>query len=115
SRFAELALALGLAAASFLARERTAEAQACCVAPSTTGLGRLATHESMLAGGEARGAAMYGSFAPDGRFAGKSAGSHDVVLEQSIFASMRFLGRGQGTVAVPFVETLRGSGGAASA
>lgn len=95
--------------------ERAARAQACCVAPSTTGLGRLAPYETLLAGIEARGAATYGSFDPDGRLRGAPRGTHDVALEQNLFASGRFLRRGQGTVTVPFVETLRGSGGGASA
>jgi hypothetical protein len=111
-KFAELLLTTG---ALLFAGEQAAHAQACCVAPSTTGVGRLASYESVLGGVEARGAAMYGSFAPDGRLSGKSAGSHDVVLEQSLFATGRFLSRGQATLAVPFVETLRGSAGATSA
>lgn len=112
SKFAEVGLALF---ALLVSKEGLAHAQACCVAPSTTGVGRLAMYESVLAGVEVRGAAMYGSFAPDGRFSGRSAGTHDVVLEQSIFATSRFLSRGQATIAVPFVETLRGAGGATSA
>lgn len=111
SKCAEVALAL----ATLLAGERAARAQACCVAPSTTGLGRLAPYETTLAGIEARGAATYGSFDPQGRLRGAPRGTHDVALEQNLFASMRFLARGQGTVTVPFVETLRASGGGSSA
>lgn len=110
SRFAEIALAL----ACSIAFERAAHAQACCVAPSTTGLGRLAPYEATLTGIEARGAATYGSFDPGGRLRAAPGGTHDVALEQNLFASARFLARGQGTVTVPFVQTLRGAGGATS-
>jgi hypothetical protein len=111
STFAELAIAIGLV----LGLERAAHAQACCVAPSTTGLGRLAMYETLLTGVEARGAAAYGSFDPDGRFRGAPRGTHDVTLEQNLFVTARLLSRGQGTVTLPFVETLRGGGGASSA
>ena len=97
-----------------VASEGAARAQACCVAPSTTGLGRLAPYETTLAGLEARGSATYGTFDAAGTFRGSPRGSHEVGLEQNLFASARFLARGQGTVTVPFVETLRGSGGATS-
>lgn len=100
--------------AAFLALEGRAYAQACCVAPSATGLGRLAMHESALAGIEARGTGGYGSFDAGGRFVGAPGGTHDVGLEQDLFASMRFLSRAQGTIAVPFVETFRGASGGSS-
>lgn len=97
-----------------LAEERAAHAQACCVAPSTTGLGRLATYEKALGGVEARGAATYASFDADGRLSRTPAGSHDVALEQNVFATARLLTRAQATAVVPFVETFRASRGASS-
>lgn len=100
---------------ALIATERTAFAQACCVAPSTTGLGRLASHERALAGFEARGTANYGSFDPGGRFRASPEGTHELGFEQNLFATMRWLSRGQGTLTVPFVETFRGSNGTSSA
>ena len=98
---------LGLALALVVAGERSAHAQACCVAPGAAGVARLGQHETALAGADARAEATGGSFDRDGRFSRTPAGTHDVSLGQSIFATVRVLERGQLTLTVPFVETMR--------
>lgn len=108
STFAEAAL---LALTACLAFERAALAQACCVAPSTTGLGRLASYEDALVGVEARGTVGYGSFDRDGVFRPSPRGAHDFGFEQNLFATGRWLSRGQATLTLPFVETARGASG----
>jgi hypothetical protein len=91
------------------------DAAACCTAPSTTGAFRLATHEKGLVGVEARGQAGYGTFTRGGSFAPAPAGTHDLVLEQRLFATLRAFRRGQLTLTLPMVETMRGAPGASSA
>lgn len=110
STFVEAAAALAVG----FAIPRAAFAQACCVAPSTTGLGRLATYEDAVVGLEARSTVGSGSFDRDGGVRSSPRGAHDLGFEQNLFATGRWLSRGQATLTVPFVETARGANGVSS-
>lgn len=62
-------------------------------------------------GFEARNTAGYGSFHRSGAFRSSPSGSYDLGFEQNVFATGRWLSRGQATLTLPFVETVRGAGG----
>lgn len=120
SRSAERRGALGaalgsLALAALTLAPAAAHAQACCVAPGAAGASRLAPHESILTGVDARAQTTMGSFDARGRFRGAPAGTRDIALEQNIFMTGRLLSRGQLTAAVPLVQTVRSSGPTTSA
>jgi hypothetical protein len=116
SKFAERRVHMTIACATtalaaVVLDAREASAQACCVAPGAAGVARLADSESYLAGLDTRAQAGLGSFDADGRFASTPSGASDVALEQDVFASVRWLRRGQASVTVPFVETMRSTRG----
>jgi hypothetical protein len=111
-----VALALTLAVPSLLvADERSAAAQACCIAPGAAGAARLAPYETWLVGVDARAQSPVGTFDAAGRFRGQPAGARELGLEQSVFSTVRVLSRGQLTLTVPFVQTLRSAGGMSAA
>lgn len=89
--------------------ERQAHAQACCIAPGAAGVSRLGPHETALAGLDARAQTTTGTFDPAGRFRAPPPGTHDVGLEQRVFATVRVLERGQLSAMIPFVQTMRGT------
>jgi hypothetical protein len=93
---------------------RTAGAQACCAGSSAVTPGRLAPFEDALVGVQAQAGRITGSFIGT-RFTPNPAGASEADLEQDVFGSLRFLGRGQASLVVPFVETFRSSGGLSGA
>ena len=101
------ALALPMAIA---ATETTALAQACCIAPGAAGAARLAPSETLLVGVDARAQSPVGTFDAAGRFRSSPAGARELVLEQNVFGTVRVLSRGQLTLTIPFVQTLRSAG-----
>jgi hypothetical protein len=105
SKCAEVALLV------LLASEKPAHAHGCCVAPGAQGAARLAPYETALFGVEARAHASYGSFGSDGRL---SSSGRDLGMEQSLFATARWLEKGQLTLGVPFLQTWRGAGALSS-
>lgn len=108
--FARL-IALALAVPALLVwGETPAAAQACCIAPGAAGAARLAPHETMLVGVDARAQSPLGTFDPAGRFRSAPAGARELTLEQNVFGTVRVLSRGQLTLTVPFVQTLRSAG-----
>jgi hypothetical protein len=104
SRVTAAAAALSLIV---LLSERQAAAQACCIAPGAAGVTRLGPHETALAGLDARAQTTTGSFDAAGRFRTSPRGTRDIGLEQNLFATVRVLERGQLSVTVPFVQTIR--------
>lgn len=111
---ATIALALALPAL-VVATETKAFAQACCIAPGAAGAARLAPYETVLVGVDVRAQSPLGTFDPAGRFRSTPSGSRELTLEQSVFGTVRVLSHGQLTLTVPFVETLRSSGGSSAA
>lgn len=104
----EPAAGVAMAVAALLSfADRAAFAQACCIAPGAAGLTRLGPHEVALAGVDARAQLTTGSFDVAGRFRTPPRGSRDIGLEQSLFATLRVLERGQISATVPFVQTVR--------
>src|SRR5512140_3672288 len=96
-----------LVALATLAWGRGARAQACCAGGSALTPGRLAPHESILVGAQARVASVFASFDSNGHYATSPAGTSEVDLEQDAFAAVRFLKRAQAALLVPIVETHR--------
>jgi hypothetical protein len=114
SRSPELSSAF--VAALLLALEpRAALAQACCAGATALSPARLVTHEEGLAALSIKGTAIYGSFDPRGRFVGAARGSAEVGLEQDAIVTLRVLEKGQVSLVVPFVETIRRGTGITSA
>lgn len=99
SALAAMALVLGA--------ERTALAQACCVAPGAAGVTRLAAEEDALAGLDARAQTSVGTLDASGRY--RSNRTRDLALEQRLFGTVRVLSRGQIATTVPIVETVKGA------
>jgi hypothetical protein len=99
-----LAFLIALAA---LAWGADARAQSCCAGGSALTPGRLAPHETFLAGMQARASNVFASFDADGHYATPPPGTTELDLEQDLFAAVRFLGRAQAAVLVPLVETHR--------
>jgi hypothetical protein len=90
-----------------VAAPRSARAQACCAGAAAVTPGRLALHESMLVGVDARVTDGYGSYDPTGTFLTMPAGTSEVDLEQDVFGAIRVLPRGQVALLVPMIETRR--------
>ncbi len=84
-----------------------AGAQSCCAGASAVTPGRLGLHETFLIGLQLRGATVFGSWDKAGRYAAAEPGAHEHDFEQDLFASVRFLRRGQIALLVPLVETMR--------
>ena len=95
---------LALAALAFA--PRPARAQACCVGASGLTPGWLANHERFLVGGQLRLSHTVGAYPVSGPFYAPPPG-RDARLESSLFASGRFLPRGQVSVFMPAVTTRR--------
>jgi hypothetical protein len=106
ARTKALIAALTVAATLSIA-ERRASAQACCIAPGAAGVTRLAPHETALAGMDARAQTTTGTFDAAGRYRTAPQGTRDIGLEQSLFATVRVLERGQLSATVPFIQTVR--------
>lgn len=104
---ARLASLASLVAGLCVARD--ARAQACCVGASGLTPGWLANHEQWLVGGQLRFAATHGSYPARGTFYGETT-ERDTRLEPSLFATARFLRRGQVSVFAPLVAVRRRSG-----
>jgi hypothetical protein len=96
-----------LMALGALAWGSDARAQACCAGGSALTPGRLAPHETVLAGMQARAANVFASFDGGGHYATSPPGTGEVDFEQDVFGAVRFLDRAQAAVLVPLVETRR--------
>ena len=72
---------------------------------------RLTPLDDALIGLQARGTRMFGSFDPSGGYASAPAGATEVDLEQDLIGTLRVLGRGQLSVSVPILQTIRSAGG----
>ena len=103
-----LAVSLGLALAP-----RVAHAQACCATPSAFAPARLRTGEKALVGLVLGGSGVTGSFGADRSFATTS--STEVDLSQRLFLGWAPWTRGELSLTLPFVETIRRSGGTSEA
>jgi hypothetical protein len=93
------------------AASRPAWAQACCAGTGAVTPGRLAMHEDALVGAQVKAASVFGSFDPNGHFAGNPAGASELDFEQDVFGAVRVLKRGQLALLVPVLETHRAAGG----
>jgi hypothetical protein len=82
-------------------------AQACCAGGSAVTPGRLKPYEDALAGVQVRAAGVLGSYNLGGRYVPSPAGDVEDDFEQDVLGALRVLPRGQVTVLVPIVETLR--------
>jgi hypothetical protein len=99
------------ASAACAAGGRPAWGQACCAGTGAVTPGRLALHESALAGIQLKAGDVLSSFDASGRVAPSPAGASEIDLEQDMFGAVRVLNRGQIALLVPLVETGRTSGG----
>ncbi|MFO7179225.1 MAG: hypothetical protein DIU78_011040 [Pseudomonadota bacterium] len=97
-------MALALAC---LALANAARAQACCAGAAAITPGRLELHETALVGMQARASAATGTYSESARFNGMPNGAAELEFRQDVFASVRWLRRGQTTLMVPFVESWR--------
>jgi hypothetical protein len=105
------AVALLLAGACLFG-ERAARAQACCTSTATIFPARLQDSENALVGLRASAAAIYGSFDDQRVLRGQPAGASEIDFGQALLVTARAGNQPvQYSVAVPFVETLRGAGG----
>jgi hypothetical protein len=101
-----IAIAIAIAVCATPAR---AFAQACCAGGAVVTPGRLQLHEDALVGLQLKGATLFGSYDPSGRYAASPAGDTEYDFEQDLFGAVRFLRRGQAALLVPLVETRRGT------
>jgi hypothetical protein len=90
---------------------RLAWGQACCAGAGAVTPGRLALHESALAGIQLKAGDVLSSFDASGHAVASPAGASEIDLEQDVFGALRVLNRGQIALLVPMVETRRASGG----
>src|SRR5579863_398098 len=104
SRFSSSALLL----AAGLTWSPSARAQACCAGGSAVTPARLETHEDALVGLDTKVATVIGSYAyPQRAFLPSPPNTPEVDYEEDLFGAVRFLGRGQGALLVPLVQTYR--------
>ena len=82
-------------------------AQACCAGGSAVTPGRLKPYEDALVGVQVRAAGIVGSYYVGGRYVPSPAGDAESDFEQDVLGALRVLPRGQVTLLVPLVETLR--------
>ncbi|MDP9151626.1 MAG: hypothetical protein M3O36_17025 [Myxococcota bacterium] len=97
------------AASTFFFLAPPARGQACCAGTGAVTPGRLALHERVILGVQAKAAMVVGSFDGAGRYAASPAGANEIDLEQDLFAAVRVLRRAQIALLVPLVETWRAS------
>jgi hypothetical protein len=95
-----------LAALAWTFVPRAAWAQACCVGASGLTPGWLANHEKVLVGAQLRVAETHGTYPTSGGFFTSPPGK-DTKVETSLFASARFLPRGQVSAFMPLSTTRR--------
>jgi len=82
-------------------------AQACCAGGSAVTPGRLKPYEDALLGVQVRAAGVLGSYDERGRYVSSPAGDTEGDFEQDVLGALRVLPRGQITLLMPIVETLR--------
>jgi hypothetical protein len=99
-----LLVAIGLAT---WGHPSVARAQACCAGGSAVTPGRLELHEEALAGVQTRAAAVFGSYAFDGRYIGAPPSTSEYDFEEDVFGAVRVTRRGQIALLVPLQETAR--------
>lgn len=87
----------------------SARAQACCAGASAITPGRLELHEKALIGSQLRVAGSLGTFNSQGRFRSNPPGASEVDFEQDLFASVRWLRRGQLSLLFPLLLSRRSS------
>lgn len=102
-------LSFAFAVALLAALEPDARAQACCVGASGLTPGWLGNHERFLLGAQARVSQTLGTYPASGAFYVPTPG-RDSRLETSLFASLRFVERGQVGLLFPLVVDRRRSG-----
>ncbi len=96
-----------VAACAVIAWAGSARAQPCCGGASAFAPARLTLHEDALVGVSARAAGVVRSFDARGAVVAPPRGTREVELEQDVVAALRVLTRGQVSLLVPLVETLR--------
>ena len=117
SRFRRTAAAPGLrlvapiVGAAVLAWASPSFAQACCAGASVLTPARLTPLDDALVGIQLKGARVVGSFDPSGRYVSAPAGATETDLEQDLIGTLRVFGRGQLTLSVPILQTIRSAGG----
>ncbi|HVY31939.1 MAG TPA: transporter [Polyangiaceae bacterium] len=94
---------------ALLVSPSTALAQACCAGVSAITPARLELHERALLGAELRAAHALGNFNSSGDFHSNPKGASELDFEQDVFGSVRWLGRGQASLLVPFLISRRSS------
>jgi hypothetical protein len=82
-------------------------AQACCAGGTAVTPGRLKPYEDALVGIQMRATGVLGSYDTGGRYVSSPAGDTEGDFEEDVFGALRVLPRGQVTLLVPIVETLR--------
>src|SRR5262249_56874513 len=100
-------LAAVACAAVIVAWPSSSFAQPCCAGASVLTPARLTPLDDALLGLQLRGARIVGSFDSSGGYVSAPDGSTELDLEQDLIGTVRVLGRGQLSLMVPFVQTLR--------
>ncbi len=72
---------------------------------------RLTPLDDALVGLQLRGARIVGSFNKSGGYIGAPDGATELDLEQDLIGTVRVLGRGQLSLMIPFVQTMRSASG----
>ena len=96
--------ALPLLVLAFAPRAR---AQACCAGGSAVTPARLELHEDYAVGTSLHATDVTGSFTATGAYVSNPAGTGEGDFEADLFATARFLRRGQATLLVPGIATYR--------
>ncbi len=107
SRFHDAIAAVGAASTLWIAAP--ARGQACCAGTGAVTPGRLALHERVIVGVQAKAGAVLGSYDGRGHYVAAPAGANEIDLEQDVFGAARLLARAQVALLVPLVETWRSS------
>ena len=100
------AVSLGITIAA-LGLPARAWGQACCAGAGAITPARLALHEDVLLGVQARAANLIGSFDNQRSYASSPSGTSEFDFEQDLFGAVRIFRRGQFALLVPVVETRR--------
>ncbi|MHB8419458.1 MAG: hypothetical protein ACYDCL_15390 [Myxococcales bacterium] len=86
-------------------------AQACCAGGSAVTPARLELHEDYAVGMQLHATDDTGAFLSDRSYAANPAGASEYDFEDDLFATARFLRRGQATLLVPAIGTYRAETG----
>jgi len=87
-----------------------AYAQPCCAGASVLTPARLTPLDDALVGLQLRGARIVGSYDSSGQYVPSPGGVTEIDLEQDLIGSLRVFGRGQLSLSIPILQTIRSAG-----